>query len=348
MRPIFKDPQLQQDFEANGFVKLQVLDAEDIETLLAFYQTLDNSHRTDYGFHVSLDNQDRAFVDAVSQKIRSVIQPKAEAYLDRCKVFTSSFVIKEPGPKAIVPPHQDWTFVDESKFDSCTFWVPLQDVHMDNGALGVIPGSHKFFDHHRPSPSPQAKSALSDHIFTIFPYLKIIDMKAGEALVFNNRLIHASPPNTTEVPRIAAGIGITQEEAELEHHYQLPGTEPAQLERFRVDETFFLQMNNANLGELYEKGAKPTGWTSLGTSERKTTELTGEEIQALIKTVPGNSINGPLIEKMAILFNYNLDGTPKKAQSEPEPAPNTAASNERVYTLPNIIAEIKYRLGKLF
>ena len=225
MRPLFKDPETQRHFEENGYVKLQVLDPPEVQELLDFYKTLNNDHqRADYGFHVSLDNQNQEWVEKVSGKIRSIIQPKAQPHLDRAKVFTSSFVIKEPGPKAIVPPHQDWTFVDETKYCSCTFWVPLVDVDMDNGALGIIKGSHKFFDHHRPSPSPQAKSALSDHIFTIFPYLEIIEMKAGEALVFDNRLIHASPPNTTEHTRIAAGIGITQEEAELEHHYQIPGS----------------------------------------------------------------------------------------------------------------------------
>ena len=350
VRPLFKDPDHQKHFEENGFVKLKVLDPEDIQQLLEFYLTLKNDHqRADYGFHVSLDNTNREWVENVSSTIRKIIEPKAATYLDRCKVFTSSFVIKEPGPKAIVPPHQDWTFVDETQFNSCTFWVPLQDVNMDNGALGIIRGSHKFFDHPRPSPSPQAKSALSDHYFTIFPYMEIIEMKAGEALVFDNRLIHASPPNTTEHPRIAAGIGITQEEAELEHHYQLPGTQPPLLEKFRVDETFFMQSNNANLGELYDQGKKPEGWTSLGTTERKVREYTATEMQELIKSVPGNTINGPLIEKLAVLFNYNLDGT-KKEESKSN-APETSANNgqkERVYTLPNIIAEIKHRVGKIF
>ena len=115
-----------------------------------------------------------------------------------------------------------------------------------------------------------------------------------------------------------------------------------------------MKMNNANLGELYDNGQKPEGLTSMGVSERKVTELTGEEIQNLIKTVPGNTINGPLIEKMAILFNYNLDGTPKSGDSgssgssSSEGSEGDTGESRRVYTIPNIIAEIKYRLGKLF
>ena len=115
----------------------------------------------------------------------------------------------------------DWNFVDENQFCSATVWTALVDVTEQNGALGVIRGSHTIFNHKRSSPSPQSKSPLSDHVFTLFPFVEIIEMKAGESLIFNNRLIHASPPNLSNQARIAVGIGITHSEAQLNHFYQI-------------------------------------------------------------------------------------------------------------------------------
>ena len=119
-----------------------------------------------------------------------------------------------------MPPHQDWSFVeDEKKYCSVTCWIPLQDVNMENGCIGVIKGSNRFFSNVRPSPSPQVETPLKNHMYTIFPYLELQEMKAGEALIFDNRTFHASPPNTTDSARVAVGLGFTQSEAEIRHYY---------------------------------------------------------------------------------------------------------------------------------
>ena len=67
------------------------------------------------------------------------------------------------------------------------------DIAIKNGALGVIRGSHKIFDHKRSSPSPQSKSPLADHIFSLFPFVEVIEMKAGESLIFDtvNRFLQS-------------------------------------------------------------------------------------------------------------------------------------------------------------
>ena len=126
-------------------------------------------------------------------KLFSTFVPKLDLLLDHYKTFTASYVIKRAGLQNIVPPHQDWSFVDEREFCSATVWVPLMDVNKNNGALGVIPGSHRLLNYPCSSPSHKP-SILSDHAFTLFPFVEIVDMKAGEALIFDNRLVHALRP----------------------------------------------------------------------------------------------------------------------------------------------------------
>ena len=346
MRAIFNDEKLQQQFDELGYVKLQLLDEAEVDRLLNFYENTKTDNKL-AGFHISLDNKDPEFIKLVGEEIKTVLAPNALPHLNKCKIFTASYVVKESGLQNIVPPHQDWSFVDETEFYSCTMWTPLQDVTMDNGALGVIKGSHKLFNHHRSSPSPQSKSPLADHVFTLFPYVEIIEMKAGETLIFNNKLIHASPPNTSNQPRIGVGIGITQEEASLRHYYHIPGSNPPQLNVHEVDEEFYTWYNNGRLSDLYDSGKTLEEVKKLDTINRVVPELTKEEMEQLVLSLPGIKKNETLTQRLAELFNYNMDGTKNEAESGSAEAQEYVDNRSffQKYTPKNIFAEIKWRLG---
>ena len=62
-------------------------------------------------------------------------------------------LVKWPGQDGAMGTHQDWTFVDERRFRSVTVWCPLVDVEQRNGALELLPGSHRILTHARCSPS---------------------------------------------------------------------------------------------------------------------------------------------------------------------------------------------------
>jgi ectoine hydroxylase-related dioxygenase (phytanoyl-CoA dioxygenase family) len=325
MQQIFKDPAQQAQFEQDGYIVLDLLSADEVAHLKDYYLQHTPVEKPSYGFHVSLDDKDRAQSIAATEELYRVLTPKVAEVFQDFQIFTASFVIKETNPKGVVPPHQDWTFVDESQYWSGTLWTPLVDVDMDNGCLGVIKGSHKFFNWPRCSPSPQFKTPLGEHMFTIFPYLQLVPMKAGQTILFDNRTIHGSPPNTTDAPRLAAGIGVTHKDAQLFHHYLLPNTQPETIEVFAIQREFFLHYNNGGLSDLHNNGGTIEGWESVAKYPITLPKFTVEEMQNLIKSHPGNVMNVELIEKLARLFNYNLDGTKKE---EPAPAPPTVPQTQ--------------------
>lgn len=358
MKRIFLDNEVQQEFEKNGFVKIQLLEDLEVEKLLSYYNAQNFDNKIEAGFHISLDNQNEGLVNEVSQKIIKEMQPKSDLFFQNYQTFTASYVIKEPGKKNIVPPHQDWTFVDENKFCSATVWTPLIDVTENNGALAVIKGSHRLFDHFRSSPSPQSKSPLSDHVFTLFPYTEVIDMKAGEALVFDNRLIHASPPNLSDKARVAVGIGITQQDASLKHYYQNPNKEN-ELEVYEVSPSFFNFYNNKRLSGIYDNGEFPSGLKQLESIKRNVPDFSKEEMEKLVENLNGVTYNKDFMERLAKLFNYSASG--EKLQIEKESIIEHAIMEEtkkeetkevykdprsffQMYTPSNIIKEIIWRL----
>src|SRR5215467_811502 len=264
MKTLFKDAQLQAQFERDGYAVIDLLDQEKVNDLKLFYRGLGYRPSSPNAFQVSLDNESPDFVRTLFERLNATVGNNLERHFKDYKIFTASFVTKSTDRLGVVPPHQDWTFVDESKFWSATVWCPLVDVNEENGALGVIKGSHRFYDHVRPSPSPQFAPPFKDQLNLIFPYLKIVKLKAGQSIVFDNRTIHASPPNTSAELRVAFGIGITQREAGLRHYYMLPGQDSPLIEGFEVDPEFFYSYNNARLYTMYQAGDRPGNLKSLG------------------------------------------------------------------------------------
>lgn len=358
MESLFKDEQLQQSFIDNGYLKLPLLNEAEVQDLLAFYEEVKFKDEAGFGFHISMDQQDKSLVKHILDKLFSVAVPKLQPHFNNAKPFVGSFVIKEPNPKSIVPVHQDWSFVaDEDKHTSVTCWVALVDVTIDNGAMGVIKGSNNYFKNLRPSPSPQVPSPISEHMFTIFPYLQLIEMKAGEVLIFDNRTFHGSPPNTTDKPRIAFGIGFTNADAQLAHYNLKPDGNNDTVLKYNIDPEFFLKYENKMLSQMFDKKELIQGYDIVSELPYVLPKFTADELVELIKST-GNEFNVPLCEKLAKLFDYNMDGTknqeeqPKQVNEAPaepvqEEKPYVWVDNRpflQKYTPLNIVREVKKRL----
>ena len=330
---LFQDAKLQDCFEKDGYVKIPLLDTATVNDLKEYYLQHDQKGLQKNGFHVSLDNIEAKHIESVFKKLFDTLLPPLSLILKDFKAFTASYVIKEPHVQNIVPPHQDWTFVDETKHCSATVWVALMDVTKENGALGVIKGSHQLFQYPRQSPSPETQTILSGHAATLFKYIEIIEMRAGEALIFDNRTIHASPNNNSNEVRIAAGIGITQKDADLLHFYECPGDE-AMIHVYKVNETFFSQYNNAKFSAMYNAGEIPGELELCYSYKKNYPQLSQAAMERMVKTLDQ--------------FKNN------KQESEEEMIPSAIEQNKssvldqrsffEKYSIPNIIAEIKYRL----
>ena len=338
---LFKDSQQQEDFEKNGYVVIDLIDKNIVDLLTSFYKNVEKNPLSSYGFHVSLDNEDTDQIRTISEYLIQTVRPDLDKYFQNHRIFTASFVIKDKNPMGIVPPHQDWTFVNENEYWSATIWCPLVDVNFENGALGVIRGSHLFYDHVRPSPSSSYEPPFKNEIETIFPYLDILDLKAGQAIVFNNKTIHGSPPNTVDQSRLAFGIGITHQEASIFHYYMLPDKEKKFIETFEVDPSFFFKYNNARLSDLYAHGKKPHDLNSVGVFRYTYIDYKKNELIEKMESA-GNKKND-LFRGSEIFRTEKISAV---VQGQPEVFHQPKLPFWKVYTPMNIFKEIRYRILK--
>jgi ectoine hydroxylase-related dioxygenase (phytanoyl-CoA dioxygenase family) len=346
MKQLFRDAGRQAAFERDGYVVIDLIGREQVEELAAFHAGLSHGAPPPGGFQVSLDNESSDFVRTVSQKLIATVGPSVARHFQDHRIFTASFVTKSQDPLGAVPPHQDWTFVDESRFWSATIWCPLVDVDVDNGALGVIKGSHRLYDHVRPSPSPQYSPPFKDQLLDLFPYLTVLSLKAGQAVVFNNQTLHASPPNRSSRTRLAFGIGITHQEAALRHYYLLPRRDAPLVEGYEVQPEFFFHYNNARLSAMHDRGEKPRDLNSIGLF---TVEPRHYETRQLIHAIrdAGNREDPGLVHRLVALGGQRVGAVEASgaAGDRPQPAP-ASRPLWKVYTPANVFREVRHRLTR--
>ena len=300
----------------------------------------------------------------VTEKLIATAGPSVAQHFEEHQIFTASLVTKGKNARGFVPPHQDWTFVDESRFWSATVWCPLVDVNTENGALCLLRGSHRLYDHVRPSPSPQYAPPFADQLFSIFPCMKVLELRAGQAVVFNNQTLHASPPNTQQQTRIAFGIGVTHRDAQLRHYYLLPGQSQL-MEGYEVSPEFFVSYNNSRLAALHErqkeqaeirsrlaalheKGRRPEGLNSIGTFALRSRQYTTPELVEKMSAA-GNRHDPALLARVAGLAGEYSTQPERQDGSVDQPTSprEDARPLWKVYTPANIYREIRYRLAKL-
>lgn len=347
---LFKETKVQESFNKDGFLVLPLLTDTQVKELTEFYYSLNLPDTPNKGFHVSMDQLNEDESRGVRNKIWSVVVPELSKYCLNFKPYVASYVVKEPNPTGYVPPHQDWTFVDDESegFCSLTCWVALVPTSLENGCMGVIKESHRYLNNHRPSPSPQTPVPLSEHMFKIFPYLKTIEMRPGDVLIFDNRTFHASPPNTSGSIRLAAGVGITQSNAQLIHYFLKPDSRKNTLLKYKVDEDFFLKYNNARLSNLYEQGGLIEDYPMIEeVYYENNTPLAEPLIQTIINS--GNELNKPLCERLNLNVVVNHDETTLASPSDDIEKATTDIDSRtffQKYTPINIYKEIKGRLIK--
>lgn len=290
MNKILKDPVLQQRFEQLGYVTIPLLGQHEIKELTDYYMKHTGGgevKNSPYGMWISIhDRDDAGFKRQTMDLIHTVTMPRLREFFVDCKPHLGSYLVKVPNPKSFTFPHQDWTFVDNEKMDdlcSLTVWISLKDVEIEGGTLGFIKGSPSFFPGVVGSPSPAITTVTRGHEPLLFEYLSYQHIKAGDALAFNNKTIHAAMPNSTTEQRVALGIGLTPTEATLYHYFLKPGT-TNRLLKLKVEDDFFVNYSNQALFQMHQEGKVPSYCTVEDELDYSFTPLTSAEIAQICES----------------------------------------------------------------
>lgn len=268
MTGIFKNDEINRAISENGFAIVPFANEDTMQELYSFYKTLQNPDAK--GTYVTMFNPSAAYRTAIDTKIKQLCGNTVTDLMNGYRVLYSNFMVKQPGPEGDFPVHQDWTYVDESKHTSIAFWIPLQDVDADNGALHVVKGSHKFITALRGPYVHEPFGGMSQLIKSEFA--QAVKLKAGEALVWDHRLIHFSLPNVSAVPRMAFTLIAVPEQVQALHCYSIPNTGGTSVQKYAVDTNFYMN---------YSIGQEPRNVQLLETVYQPGTSFNAEEFKML-------------------------------------------------------------------
>ena len=211
--PMLADRVLDAQLREKGYAIFPLLDADATSLLAAAYR--EHHPEMPEGFYASAHVRDTAFRRVMSALVQAALGSAFKQYsAPEAQLLGGSFIAKPPGGKGLLPPHADWNIVDEARHRSYNLWVPLVDTRVENGAVHILPGSHRWFDSYRGPGIPNPLEALGQELWD---YLEPLEMQAGHALLYDHRLVHASPLNQSGDLRLACVAGVKRREAEMRH-----------------------------------------------------------------------------------------------------------------------------------
>lgn len=316
MKRIFKDPKLQSDFEKNGFVVVDFYSNDSLDQVKLLYHQTHSGEQAD--FFPTAYSEDKNYRNTIDHELKQIGRPKFDELFMDYQVMNGCFIVKKPGKESYLHVHQDMTLVDESAFVGINIWTTTTDLTPENGVLYLLPGSHRFFPTYR----GHTLSGFYDPIQEeIKDYMEPLFLRAGQAIIFDQSIVHFSPPNLSDEIRIVSNVFITHREAKFRicYHDKNNPNYLGKVEIFEQDPTFMT--NYEQFGhDIY---TRPKQGNSLGLFDYNFPELTIEMLE--------NTFHKKRLRK----------NTPTKKEKV---TIQTSLPFWKIYTPSNIIKEVFFRI----
>lgn len=271
MKKVFKDKQMQETFEKEGFIVVDFYTSEQIEEVKNLYHSL--LPKDGKNFFSSVLSQDKEYRKAVDLELKRIGHCRFEELLTDYQIVNGSLFVKSPGEENYIHTHQDMTLVDESEFNAISIWATTVDLTDENGVMYFLPGSHRFFPTFRAPTIPMffdpIKEAIKDYMI---PYY----LKAGQAVIFDHSIIHFSTPNISKNVRIVSNIYFTQKNAKFVICYYDKNNADfkGKVEIFKQEDSFM-----ADYEQFGNVSDRPKIGESLGLKDYNFPQLTIEQLE---------------------------------------------------------------------
>lgn len=236
---IFRDPELQREFHENGFVIVPFISPEQIKRLFEVYKSCYPEGVE--GFFTTTFANNVEHRENVNRSIREICLEQIENLFENYKILFSSFIVKAPGENSRLILHQDMTLVDEKMYSGINIWCPMVNLTETNGAIEVLPKSHRFYETYRGSSIPDIYDNVKDEVTSL---MQPCYLKAGEAIIFDQSIIHNSPPNLSDTERPTINTFVAHQDAKIKICYWDKENFGNNVEIFEQEDDFLEKFEN--------------------------------------------------------------------------------------------------------
>ena len=141
---------------------------------------------------------------AVAEDVGDVLESLGLVGPELSQCHHNCVMTKYPGYSSATLWHQDVRYWSFDQPELISMWLALGDEHEKNGALRVIPGSHRMaLDRGRLDAELFLRPELEENKALIRQAVPV-ELKAGDVLFFHSRLFHAAGKNLSEEVKLSA------------------------------------------------------------------------------------------------------------------------------------------------
>lgn len=200
-------------FRENGYVRFDgVLNEDELHLL---QEGMDAARRERRGFTRDLAGDGGAEQNRILQMLNLwEMYPAFEAYVrngriarmaarltgsDEIYLYHDQALVKEPGPSAPSPWHQDQPYWPSKNPGMISCWMALDDVTIERGCMQFIPGSHKWGEFPPVDfvgDGPGLKDLLSEEQHAAWRPVPV-ELSAGDCTFHHGLTFHYTNANTT-------------------------------------------------------------------------------------------------------------------------------------------------------
>jgi len=340
-RRTFLDDEREAELEERGFTIVRILSEAEAADALTRIQALDPDDGFVPGpdapapYHCTFLDPSTAYKQAVDTLTRDLFAERTCALLDRFRMLTSNLYVKPPGTGRFEI-HQNWPVTDDIRDTTLTLWCPFVEAGPHNGSIQVVPASHKIVPDTFTVGAPKYFASFYDDL--IDHWLEPVRLHPGEAILFDDSLLHWSDVNGSDETRWSAQLVFMPEEKTPVIYHLDATVEPPQFELYEIGPEFF-----------WEKGVdqlvnRPTDLKLVATAPAQHLVLDEDTFRILMDEGPrtralvyaGASVDeafaGPR-RRAAELAAATTDLTPAE-EAEPAPADGPTASQDEASTQP--------------
>jgi len=198
------DHEIKDRFERLGYVApIRIISKEDAAACRAELETFERAHPDKVGL---IDMKANLLFRWIDRLTRNETLMRAVEPLIGPNVLCENvgFRNKAPDNKTYVSWHQDTVYLKfEPRIITC--WLALTPATVENGCLKIIPGSHKWGDMpHKEKVDPYSMLTRGHYVSTEFDTSNAtyVTLEAGEGLLIDTAVLHASEPNLTKDRRM--------------------------------------------------------------------------------------------------------------------------------------------------
>jgi hypothetical protein len=237
----FKDISKQEEFELHGFTVIDLLNSNEVDKLKEYYFKNKEKHITvKEKMHSTCDTNNLDLIKQTDAFVESVVLGKVRNHIKSFSPLFASVLVKENGEGSETGFHQDPTLVDnDSNYVSANVWIALQDTNTKNGNLCVIKKSHKLTSKMLVV-TPKYPTIYEKFREKLSGYSTELPIKAGQAIVLDNKLIHGATANFSDTERLAVIYAIKSEKSPWCFYYN--ESESNQIEKFHLDKEAFANL----------------------------------------------------------------------------------------------------------